>query len=285
MTGESAPVIRESGGDRSAVTGGTLVVSDWIVVRITAAPGSTFLDRMIALVEGASRQKTPNEIALDILLAGMTIIFLIAVATLVGLASWNGAAAVGAGAGGAAGHADPDDDRRPALGHRHRRHGPPGALQRAGDLRPRGGGRRRRGRAAARQDRHHHAGQPPGGRVHPGARRDRARRGGGGGAGLSLADETPEGRSILAFARERYGIAAPALPAGRARGALHGADPDLRPRPAGRRLPQGRGGRAAAQPRRRRRRRRCARRWTASPAPAARRWRWRGMAGCSARSS
>jgi K+-transporting ATPase ATPase B chain len=90
VTGESAPVIRESGGDRSAVTGGTLVVSDWLVVRITAAPGSTFMDRMIALVEGASRQKTPNEIALDILLAGMTIIFLIAVTTVVGLASWNG---------------------------------------------------------------------------------------------------------------------------------------------------------------------------------------------------
>jgi K+-transporting ATPase ATPase B chain len=90
VTGESAPVIRESGGDRSAVTGGTLVVSDWIVVRITAAPGSTFLDRMIALVEGASRQKTPNEIALDILLAGLSIVFLIAVVTLVGLASWNG---------------------------------------------------------------------------------------------------------------------------------------------------------------------------------------------------
>ena len=90
VTGESAPVIRESGGDRSAVTGGTLVVSDWIVVRITAGSGGTFLDRMIALVEGASRQKTPNEIALDILLAGMTIIFLIAVATLMGFASWNG---------------------------------------------------------------------------------------------------------------------------------------------------------------------------------------------------
>ena len=90
ITGESAPVIRESGGDRSAVTGGTTVVSDWIVVRITAALGSTFIDRMIALVEGASRQKTPNEIALDILLAGLTIIFLIAVVTLVGLASWNG---------------------------------------------------------------------------------------------------------------------------------------------------------------------------------------------------
>lgn len=82
ITGESAPVIRESGGDRSAVTGGTLVISDWIKVRITAAPGSTFLDRMIALVEGASRQKTPNEIALNILLAGMTLIFVFAVATI-----------------------------------------------------------------------------------------------------------------------------------------------------------------------------------------------------------
>jgi K+-transporting ATPase ATPase B chain len=82
ITGESAPVIRESGGDRSAVTGGTRVLSDEIVVRITAKPGETFLDRMIALVEGASRQKTPNEIALNILLAGLTIIFLLAVVTL-----------------------------------------------------------------------------------------------------------------------------------------------------------------------------------------------------------
>ena len=82
VTGESAPVIRESGGDRSAVTGGTLVLSDWIVVRITANPGEAFLDRMISMVEGAKRQKTPNEIALDILLAGLTIIFLLATATL-----------------------------------------------------------------------------------------------------------------------------------------------------------------------------------------------------------
>ena len=93
ITGESAPVIRESGGDRSAVTGGTTVVSDWIKVRITAAPGSSFLDRMIALVEGAERQKTPNEIALSILLAGMTLIFFIAVVTLYGFASYAGAAA------------------------------------------------------------------------------------------------------------------------------------------------------------------------------------------------
>src|ERR1700712_979525 len=75
ITGESAPVIRESGGDRSAVTGGTRVLSDWIKVRITAAQGSTFLDRMIALGEGAERQKTPTEIAMNILLAGLTIIF------------------------------------------------------------------------------------------------------------------------------------------------------------------------------------------------------------------
>jgi K+-transporting ATPase ATPase B chain len=82
ITGESAPVIREAGGDRSAVTGGTRVLSDWLVVRITAEPGETFLDRMISLVEGAKRQKTPNEIALDILLAAMTLIFLLATVTL-----------------------------------------------------------------------------------------------------------------------------------------------------------------------------------------------------------
>ncbi len=92
ITGESAPVIRESGGDRSAVTGGTQVLSDWIRVRITAAPGSTFLDRMISLVEGAERQKTPNEIALNILLAGMTLIFVIAVTTIPSFASYAGGA-------------------------------------------------------------------------------------------------------------------------------------------------------------------------------------------------
>jgi K+-transporting ATPase ATPase B chain len=82
ITGESAPVIREAGGDRSAVTGGTRVLSDWIVIRVSADPGETFLDRMIAMVEGAKRQKTPNEIALNILLAGFTIIFLLATVTL-----------------------------------------------------------------------------------------------------------------------------------------------------------------------------------------------------------
>jgi K+-transporting ATPase ATPase B chain len=90
ITGESAPVIRESGGDRSAVTGGTQVLSDQIKVRITAAAGSTFLDRMIALVEGAQRQKTPNEIALNILLAGMTLIFVLAVVTIPSFAVYAG---------------------------------------------------------------------------------------------------------------------------------------------------------------------------------------------------
>jgi potassium-transporting ATPase ATP-binding subunit len=90
ITGESAPVIRESGGDRSAVTGGTEVLSDWIVVRITAAAGATFLDRMISLVEGAERKKTPNEIALNILLAGLTIIFVFATATIPAYAAYAG---------------------------------------------------------------------------------------------------------------------------------------------------------------------------------------------------
>ena len=90
ITGESAPVIRESGGDRSAVTGGTQVISDWIKVRITAAQGSTFLDRMIALVEGAERQKTPNEIALNILLAGLSIIFVFSVASIPSFAAYAG---------------------------------------------------------------------------------------------------------------------------------------------------------------------------------------------------
>src|SRR5258706_8568844 len=93
ITGESAPVIRESGGDRSSVTGGTQVLSDWIIVEVTANPGEAFLDRMIALVEGAKRQKTPNEIALDILLAALTIVFLLATATLLPFSLYSVAAA------------------------------------------------------------------------------------------------------------------------------------------------------------------------------------------------
>ena len=112
ITGESAPVIRESGGDRSSVTGGTRVLSDQIVVRISSKPGETFLDRMIALVEGAERQKTPNEIALNILLAGLTIIFLLAVVTLQPFAHLLARRAVAHRARRAARVPDPDDDRR-----------------------------------------------------------------------------------------------------------------------------------------------------------------------------
>ena len=92
ITGESAPVIRESGGERSAVTGGTKVLSDWLVIRVTKNPGETFIDRMVALVESATRQKTPNEIALTILLSGLTVVFLLAVATLQPFAIYSGGA-------------------------------------------------------------------------------------------------------------------------------------------------------------------------------------------------
>ena len=136
ITGESAPVIREAGGDRSAVTGGTQVLSDWIKVRITAAPGSTFLDRMIALVEGAERQKTPNEIALNILLAGLTIIFVFATATIPSFATLCRRHDPYCCDRRAFRNAHSDDDRRAPFGNRHRRHGPPGAVQRACDVGP-----------------------------------------------------------------------------------------------------------------------------------------------------
>ena len=167
ITGESAPVIRESGGDRSAVTGGTTVLSDRVVVKITTKPGESFVDRMIALVEGASRQKTPNEIALTILLSTLTIIFLLAVVALQPMAALLRQRAVRDRADRAAGLPDPDDDRRVAERHRHRGHGPAGAAQRPRDVRPRGRGRGRRLDVAARQDRHHHLRQSPRDRADP----------------------------------------------------------------------------------------------------------------------
>ena len=171
ITGESAPVIRESGGDRSAVTGGTKVLSDQVKIRITSNPGETFLDRMIALVEGAERQKTPNEIALNILIAGLTLIFLLAVVTLQPfsvlrrqLRCQRGDSQRGR-AGLASGLPDSHHHRRPAFRHRHRRHGSRDAAQRAGHERQSGGSRGRRQYLAPGQDGHHHAGQPPGGGI------------------------------------------------------------------------------------------------------------------------
>ena len=172
ITGESAPVIREAGGDRSAVTGGTRVLSDWIKVRVTSDPGHTFLDRMIALVEGAERQKTPNEIALNILLAVLTLIFLLVVVTLQPFAYYAGTEIADSGVDFVAGLSDPDDHRRADLSHRYRRHGSAGTAQRPRDVGTGGRGGRRHRYAPARQDWHDHARQPPGERVRPGARRD-----------------------------------------------------------------------------------------------------------------
>ena len=226
ITGESAPVIRESGGDRSSVTGGTRVLSDRIVVRITSKPGETFLDRMIALVEGASRQKTPNEIALDILLAGLTIVFLLAVVTLQPFAIYSGAqqsiivlvallvclipTTIGAllSAIGIAGM-----DRlvqRNVLAMSGR------AVEAAGDVLD----------PAARQDRHHHLRQPPGRRLRAHARRG-ADELAGGRLLSSLADETPEGRSIVELAESDYGQVATEVPGCRTR-PLHRPDPHER---------------------------------------------------------
>ena len=191
ITGESAPVIRESGGDRSAVTGGTTVLSDRIVVKITQKPGESFVDRMIALVEGANRQKTPNEIALNILLAALTIIFVFAVATLQPLAIYSKVNNPGV----------PDTSALNSNGISGivlvallvclipttigallsaigiAGHGPAGATQRAGHVGPRGRGGRRRQHPAAGQDRNDHAGESASVGIHSGDRGDPRRSG------------------------------------------------------------------------------------------------------------
>ena len=239
ITGESAPVIRESGGDRSAVTGGTRVLSDEIVVRVTTRAGESFLDRMIALVEGASRQKTPNEIALDILLAGLTIILLLATVTLQPYAVYSGAeqsvivliallvclipTTIGAllSAIGIAGM-----DRlvqRNVLAMSGR------AVEAAGDC----------STLAARQDRHDHARQPAGDRLHPARRASPSEELADAAQLSSLADETPEGRSIVVLAKERYGLRGRELHGRRAR-PVHGADAHERRRDGRPQHPQGR---------------------------------------------
>ena len=162
ITGESAPVIRESGGDRSAVTGGTRVLSDWIEVKITATQR---LDLPRPHDRAGGRRGAPEDPQRDraqypaggpdhhLRLCGGDH------SQLCGLCQWHH---LGAGAGGAVRHPDPHHHRRAAVRHRHRRHGPAGALQCAGDVGPRGGSGGRCGHAAAGQDRHHHPGQPPG---------------------------------------------------------------------------------------------------------------------------
>ena len=142
ITGESAPVIREAGGDRSGVTGGTRVLSDRIVVQVTAEPGQSFLDRMIALVEGAIRQKTPNEIALTIVLAAFSLIFLIVTAALYPMARYFDLTLDIPDPDRPAGVPDSHDHRRLAGGHRHRGHGPRADGQHHRQERQGGGARR-----------------------------------------------------------------------------------------------------------------------------------------------
>ena len=135
ITGESAPVIRESGGDFSAVTGGTRVLSDWLVVRVSVNPGEAFIDRMIAMVEGAKRKKTPNEIALNILLVALTIIFLVVTVTLLPILTVLRRSGPGRHANHdhdthrVIGVPDSDHDRRLAVCHRRSRHEPHDAGQ------------------------------------------------------------------------------------------------------------------------------------------------------------
>jgi hypothetical protein len=232
ITGESAPVIRESGGDRSSVTGGTRVLSDRIVVEITQQPGQSFIDRMIALVEGASRHKTPNEIALNILLASLTIIFLLATVTLQPLAIFSKVNQHHRHRHRlAAGVPDPDHDRGAAVGHRYRRHGPAGAAQRAGHERARRRGRRRREHIAAGQDGNDHTRQPAGQRIHPRRSADRGTRGR---RTTLLARRRDTGGSLGRRAGQdgiRPAGAVGRRPDARRMGAVHGPDPDERRRP------------------------------------------------------
>ena len=244
ITGESAPVIRESGGDRSAVTGGTRVLSDEIVVRITARPGETFIDRMIALVEGSERKKTPNEIALNILLAGLTIIFLLATVTLQPFAIYAHAeqsvvvlvallvCLIPTTIGGllsAIGIAGMDRlVRRNVLAMSGR------AVEAAGDcatlLLDKTG-------TITFGNRQADAFLPVDG-VSEQELADAAQL-------SSLADETPEGRSIVVLAKDRYGLREREL-VGRRAHRLHRADPHERRRHRGPRGAQGRGRLGAA---------------------------------------
>jgi hypothetical protein len=159
ITGESAPVIRESGGDRSAVTGGTRVLSDEITVKITSNPGETFLDRLIKLVEGAERPKPPKEIALNMLVAGANVYFLAGGRDAVADGDLFGGAAIRVCAHLAPGVSDSNDNWRATFGHRNCGDGSRGAAQRAGDVGARGGSGGRCGYVAAGQDGDNHAGE------------------------------------------------------------------------------------------------------------------------------
>ena len=241
---------------------------------------------MIALVEGAERQKTPNELALSILLSGLTLIFLIVCVTLLADREIFGDRPVGDRADRAARLPHSDDDRRASVGDRHRRHGSADPLQRHRHLGPRGRGGGRRRHAAARQDRHDHLRQPHGDRVSAGRRRRHAELAAAALAS-SLADETPEGRSIVALAKGEFGLAEPTSIRRDQGRALRRPDPHFRRR-RGRPLDPQRRDRfdpALSQDQRSRTRRTSsARRSNGSRRRAARRSRSPTTAGCSASS-
>ena len=264
ITGESAPVIRESGGDRSAVTGGTRVLSDRIVVEITQEPGHSFLDRMIALVEGAAAAQDAERDRAEHPARRPDLDLHDRRRDAAAVRAVRGHADLRDDADLAAGRADPDHDRRAALGDRDRRHGPARAPQRARALRPRGRGLRRRRRAAARQDRHDHDRQPPRVRVHPDARRHRGRARRGRAAVLARRRDPggPLDRragQAVRHPRARHGRAA------RAVRAVHRADADERRRP--RRPPAAQGRRRRGDRVRHRRGRPAARRAAARARP------------------
>ncbi len=179
------PSSAKSGGDRSAVTGGTRVVSDWIKVKVTQKPGESFLDRMIAMVEGAERQKTPNEIALNILLVGMTIIFVLVVVTLEPFVIYSGAFVPVVFLIALLVTLIPTTIGGLAVGDRHCRHGPAGEGKRHRQVGPRRGGGRRRRHAASRQDRHDHHRRAHGGCIRAGLRCKPAGAGGSRPSGLA----------------------------------------------------------------------------------------------------
>ena len=231
ITGESAPVIREAGGDRSAVTGGTTVLSDWIKVqdhrraRLDLHRPHDRAGRRRRAAEDAERARAvdpalrPDADLPDRL------------RDLVAARRLFRHDLIGDGAGRAARLPHSDDDRRPAVGHRHRRHGPADPLQCDRDLGPRGRGGGRRRHAAPRQDRHHHLRQSHGDRVHAGAAASPSASSPKRRSLASLADETPEGRSIVALAKGEYGLAEPTLDPAETHGhSLHRADPHFRRR-------------------------------------------------------
>ena len=258
ITGESAPSSARRAATAPRSPAARRLLSDQLVIEVTQEPGKSFLDRMIALVEGAERRKTPNEIALNILLAGLTITFLAAVVTLRPYALYAGTAALADRPDRAARRAHPDDDRRAALGDRHRRDGPARAAERARDVGPRGRGSGDVDVLLLDKTGTITLGNRQAAEFLPVERR-RGARAGRGRQLASLADETPEGRSIVVLAKERFGLREQRARRARVHpvhgvDAMSGIDLERQPPPQGRadavkRFIVEHGGRAPAGPR------------------------------------